>query len=586
MKNFFRTFFACLIALGVFMVLCVLFISVLAMFSEKKVAIKNQSILHLKLDVPIVDKAEDNPLANFDWVNMKPNPNLGLNVILQNIKKASTDDKIKGILIETSMINAGMASVEEIRDALVEFKESGKFIVSYGEIYTHKDYYLASVSDKVFLFPEGLVEFRGLSSKVMFLKGLLEKLDIEPQIIRHGKFKSAIEPLILDQMSEANKEQTMEYVSDLWNHMVEGISASREVSIEELNRIANELKIRSAEDALEHGFVDSLMYKDELINYLKAKTDIKEDKKLNMVSMMKYKEVIDLDLKKKPLDKKVAVIYAQGDINSGKSDPESIGSETLAGQIRKARKDDKIKSIVLRVNSPGGSALASDVIWREMVLAKETKPLVVSMGNVAASGGYYISCPANAIFASENTITGSIGVFGVIPNFQGFFENKLGITFDGVKTNDHSDIQSLVKPLDEHEREIIQEGVEDIYDDFIGKVAEGRSITKAAVDSIGQGRVWSGIDAKRIGLIDEFGGLNASIEKAAELAELEEYQIVEFPEKKEFIVALLEGMTGEDAQNKWAQEKLGTSYKYFKYLEQINKLSGTQARIPYYFEIE
>ncbi len=586
MKKFFSTFFACLLAIGSFFLVCFLVIGAVAAISDKEVLIEKSSILHLKLDVPIFDKVDENPLANFDFMKFKPEPAIGLNTILNNISKAAKDDNIKGILIESTFMQAGMATVEEIRDELIKFKESGKFIVAFGEMFSHKDYYLASVADKVYVYPEGVVQFTGLSSKSMFLKGMLEKLEIEPQIIRHGKFKSAIEPLILEKMSEANREQTIEYISDLWNHMVNGIASSRNLTAEELNIIANELKIQTAQDAVEQGLADSTLYKDELVAILKAKLGSDKDDDLELIGMTKYSKVIDPLTKSDILKDKVAVIYAQGDINSGKGSVEAIGSETLAKHIREARKDDDIKSIVLRVNSPGGSALASDVIWREMNLAKAVKPIVVSMGNVAASGGYYISCPADHIYASENSITGSIGVFGVVPNLKQFFNNKMGITFDGVKTNEYADIQSLVKPLSENERAIIQNGVENIYDDFIGKVAQGRSITKAQVDSIGQGRVWSGIDAKRIGLIDDFGGLNTAIAKAVELAKMDGYQIEEFPKKKDFMESIVAELSGEEVQTKMLKQQLGKGYAYVEYIQKTMQLKGVQARIPYYIEVE
>ncbi len=586
MKQFFKTFFACLVAIGVFSFLCILVLIIIGSVSNKGLSIKDKSILYLKLDVPIVDRGVDNTFANFDFINMSANDQIGLNDLLKNIEKAKNDEKIKGIFIEAGMIQAGMATIEEIRNSLIDFKTSGKFILSYSEIYTQKDYYLCSVSDKIYMFPEGILEFRGLNKSVMFLKGLLEKVGIEAQVIRHGKFKSAVEPFILDKMSEANKEQSMNYVSDLWNHMLKGISASRKISVEDLNLIAENLKVRNAEDAVEQKMVDQLKYKDEIIAELKKLSKIEDKEDLRLVKLSQYKSIEDLKEKKKLLNDKIAVIYTQGDIVSGKGKADNIGSESISKEIRKAREDDKVKAVVLRVNSPGGSALASDVIWREVLLTKQVKPVVVSMGDVAASGGYYISCAANEVFASENTITGSIGVFGVIPNMQGFFQDKLGIQFDGIKTNQYADLGSLYRPLNENERGIIQQGVEEIYDEFIQRVADGRKITKANVDSLGQGRVWSGTDAKDLKLIDQYGGLNKAIARAAELAKMEAYQIEELPLKKSTFEAIMDELSGEGKEDAILEKKLGPAYEYFKIIENISKMEKMQTRLPYYFKID
>ena len=438
MKSFFKYFFATIAAIIFLNVVVIAIIAAIGSAADKEITIKDNSILELKFSTPIVDRAVENPFEDFNPISMESEAKLGLNTILKNINRATTDDKIKGILLNISPVftQTGMGTVEEIRDALQTFKDSSdKFIVSYNEVYDQKMYYLASVADEVYLYPEGIVIFKGLRTTLMFFKNMLEKLEVEMQIIRHGKFKSAVEPFMLEKMSEANRDQITTFVNAFWNHMLKGIAASRNLTEEELNRVAEGCLIRTAQDAVDYKFVDDLLYQDELVVKLKEKLALKEDDKINYVSTKKYaktKEKIDPDKYEK---EKIAVIYAQGGIHSGKGDNESIGSETTAAAIRKAREDDKVKAIVLRVNSGGGSALASDVIWREMVLAKETKKVVVSMGDVAASGGYYIACAADKILANENTVTGSIGVFGVLPNPKGLLNNKLGLTFDGVKTN-------------------------------------------------------------------------------------------------------------------------------------------------------
>jgi protease-4 len=480
-------------------------------------------------------------------------------------------------------LQAGSATTEEIRNGLLDFKKSGKFIYSYSEGYSQKAYYLASVADKIFLNPAGSLDFKGLAGQVMFLKGLLGKLEIEPQVIRHGKFKSAVEPLIMDKMSEANKEQTLSFISSMWNQMLKGISESRKISVEELITIADGLKISDPKDALALKMVDKLAYKDQVIDELMAKTGAKENKDLNLMTLGKYSDAPDNEPKFSK--DKIAVIYAIGSIGGGDGDDQTIGSEKISKTIRKARLDENVKAIVLRVNSPGGSALASDVIWREMALAKIAKPVVVSMGDVAASGGYYIACGASKIIASPNTITGSIGVFGIVPNMQKFFNNKLGITFDEVKTNAYADYISGIRPMTESERKFLTRDIETIYATFIGHVAEGRGMTAAQVDSIGQGRVWSGADAKRIGLIDDFGGLDFAIKTAAKLAKLEKYRITELPEQKDPFTMIMEEL-GNDGSSRILKAELGENYAYLNYIREISEMKGVQARLPFQINVE
>ncbi|MCB9186048.1 MAG: signal peptide peptidase SppA [Flavobacteriales bacterium] len=590
MKQFFKFMFASALGLvvGIFLLIAILAGIGASMGDQKKVEVKDNSVLHIKLNFEIKERGINSPFGNFDPSTFEPKPSVGLNDILKSLENAANDDKIKGIYLDLQSIQAGMATVEEVRNALLEFKESGKWIVAYSEIYSQKAYYLASVADEVWLNPEGMLEWKGLGAQLMFLKGMFEKLEVEPQIIRYGKFKSAIEPLILDKMSEANRMQTMTYMSDLWNQILSGVSEGRSKAVADLDALAQNATIQNADDALENGLVDELLYKDQVLDKLREKLGIEDDeKKINYIGLAKYKDAPKAkpDDEKASKKEKIAVIYAVGSIEGGNGDDETIGSETISSEIRKARKDDKVKAIVLRVNSPGGSALASDVMWREIVLAKQEKPVVVSMGDVAASGGYYISCAADSIFAQPNTITGSIGVFGVLWNAKKMINNKLGIQVDTVKTNRFADLGTPLRPLTDLERDIIQNGVNEIYTDFITKVAEGRKMKVADVDSIGQGRVWSGEDALQIGLVDKLGGIDEAIACAARMAEVENYRVLEYPEQKEPFQQFMEELSGK-GEDVLLKHRLGQYYEYVKDVEELMNMEGVQARLPYQIYID
>tara|TARA_R110001592_G_scaffold178589_3_gene419723 strand:+ start:2591 stop:4378 length:1788 start_codon:yes stop_codon:yes gene_type:complete len=555
---------------------------------DKIEKVEPNSILHVKLNYEIKDRSSNNPFENFDFSSFESHEGPGLNKIIESLEKAKTDDKIKGIYLDLTSIHGGMATLEEIRLALLDFKEAGKWIISYSEIYTQGTYYLASVADKVYLNPAGIVEHRGLSSELMFFKKALEKLDVEMQIIRHGKFKSAVEPYMLEKMSAANREQYELLLNTAWGSMTKAVAASRNISVEKLNELADNMTIQDANIAKTEGLVDEVLFKDELLAELRTKLKIEANDEIKTISLKKYSKSAKTSpfkpKKEKESKNQIAVIYASGEINSGKSKNNIMGSETISEAIREARLDENVKAIVLRVNSPGGSAMASDVMWREVVLAKQAKPVIVSMGNVAASGGYYISCAADKIVADEKTITGSIGVFGVIPNAQGLMNNKLGITFDRVKTNKHSDLMSVFKPLTAEERDIIQIGVEKIYDDFITKVADGRGMTKEEVDAIGQGRVWMGLDAIKIGLIDEIGGLERAIEIAKTTAKLNDYNVVDYPKRKDPLEEIMEELTS-NIEAKILTKTLGNEYKYYKKVQDISHQSGIMARMPFDIEL-
>jgi len=444
MNNFWKMFFASI--LGGFVALILITLTMFGTFgllvsslSPQAPEIKNNSVLQIRLSQEIPDRTSNNPFANFNFMNMESSQVLGLNDILKSLEKAKTDERIKGVFLDVSDIPAGMATIEEIRNALLEFKSTGKFIIAYSDFYTQKSYYLASVADKVYLNPQGMVDWRGLYSQVVFFKGTLEKLGVEVQVFRHGKFKSAVEPFLLDEMSESNKLQTLTYTQSLWDQILTGITATRKISADQLNLYADSLMLHDANAALSLKFVDKLMYRDEILAELKAKSGYTDKNEDFLVSLNTYNKIPVTGKKQKVSDNRVAVIFAEGNIVDGQGSEGEIGGDKLAAEIRKAREDEKIKAVVLRVNSPGGSGLASEIILREMELTKAIKPVVVSMGNLAASGGYYISCKASYIFAQPNTLTGSIGVFGLIPNLGKMLNEKIGLSFDGVGTNAHSD---------------------------------------------------------------------------------------------------------------------------------------------------
>ncbi len=585
MKDFFKFMFASMVGfILTSIILFFLFFSfVMAMVSLTKteeVVVNNKSVLQLKLDYEIPERTPNTPF------NITPFGDLrtisGLNDILKSINNAKNDSRILGIYLDLSVIPSGFATVSEIREALEDFKESGKFIYSYGAVYGQKAYYLATVADKIFVAPEGMIDFHGLSVRTSFIKGLLDKLEIDIQIIRHGKFKSAVEPLMLNKMSEASREQTQAFISSIWNDVTKLISQSRNIKIERLNEIADGLLAQTTEDAYNFGMVDSIIYKDQFLSILANEIDVSTVKVNNLISVNKYKNAKVQSAGKRSRNK-IAVIYASGDIVGGEGD-DGISSERYARTIRNARLDNSIKAIVLRVNSPGGDGLASDIILREVKLAKKVKPVVVSMGDVAASGGYYISCGADYIFAEPTTITGSIGVFGLIPNMQHFFNNKLGVSFDGVKTNDNADYMTITKPLTSYQRNVIQTMVDRFYTTFITHVSEGRGLTTAQVDSIGQGRVWSGTDALSIGLVDEMGSLKTAIEKAKELAALEDYRITELPKQKDPFEQIVQDIMGQTRQS-MIKSELGELYKYYGYMKSVKEMKGIQARMPYFIEI-
>lgn len=587
MKQFFGAFFGSILGILISTIVAVLII-VAVITSGFKEAFKDaddsvykrkgNSVLNLVFDGQIIDREKINPFENIDLGPLGSQKRMGLNMILKNIENAKGDTAIKGLYLNFNGMMAGKSAAQDIRNGILDFKKSGKFVYAYSENYTQSEYYLASAADKVFLNPQGGLEWKGLSMSLMFYKKTLEKLGVDVQIYRHGKFKSAIEPFMLDKMSEANRLQAETFLNSIWTNMITDIAKSRKTSRDVLNKLANELSINFPEDAVSYKLVDELMYEDEVMNLLKKRLGVKEADNINLVTHTMYNK-----FKPKGIylgTNKVAVIYAIGQISSGQGDDDEIGSERIAKAIKDARLDANIKAIVLRVNSPGGSALASDVIWREVNLAKKVKPFVVSMGDVAASGGYYISCAADRIFAEPNTITGSIGVFGMVPNMKKALEDKLGITIDTVNTNAHSDMMTTLRAATPTESVFIQKSVEKVYDIFIGRVAEGRHMTKDEVDSLGQGRVWSGSDALRIKLVDELGGLPDAIAYAVKKAKLKEYKITDLPTQKNPLDELL-GKVESDAETRLIKKHLGENYTYLKHVQNVIKAKGVQVRMPY-----
>lgn len=589
MKQFFKTVFASMIGaflsilLLIFLGVLVLVGSIMSLSKEDKVEVKEHSIIQINLNEPISERGNDYPFNFSSVMNFNVEQSLGLDEILASIKKASTDPNIDGIYLDISGVSAGLSTTEEIRNALLKFKESNKFIYAYSEYYTQKGYYLASVADSIFLNPSGLLELKGVNAQYMFFQHALEKLEITPEIIRVGSFKSAVEPYMSDHMSDSNRLQTNVYLSSLFGHMIKNIASSRKLNNDSTYAIATKLKVRNAEDAVTYKLADALIYKDELLQKFAKNTSQSSINDIRFISLKKYNKSSPADV---TISKnKIAIIYANGEIVSGDGDENSMGSEKISRAIRKARLDADVKSIVLRVNSPGGSALASDVIWREMILAKKDKPVIVSMGDVAASGGYYIACAADTIVAEPTTITGSIGVFGVLFNAQKFFNNKLGITFDQVKIGEYADLGDYTKPLSPAERMIIQNEINRIYNDFTSKVAEGRKMPQENVKRIAEGRVWSGIDAKRIGLVDVLGNIDDAVKIAANKAKLTEYRIVNYPELEDPFEKIIKQLGGNVKAYLMPNE-----YKelapYLKTLESMKNNKGIQARLPLNFQID
>ena len=550
-------------------------------------SLKDKSILVLKLDQSIVERTTKDPFRILRYMKFYSSEEIGLNDILDNIKKAEKDEKIKGIYLNPIDLNCGYASVEEIRNALIDFKKTGKFVYAYGETLSQKAYYLVSVADKIIMNPQGLLEFRGLSARMLFYKEAMNKLGVDMQVIRHGKFKAAMEPFMRSDMSAENKLQTATYMNSIWNQILKGISKSRNISIDKLKELADGVTTFRKTDFLKkEGLIDTMMYKDQLIKELKEKTRIQKDKDLRTISLTRYSDVPPTTDGLGLAKEKVAVVYASGEIGmkAGGTRGENIDYEELSRTIREAREDTSIDAIVLRINSPGGSAYGSEVIWREVKLAAEEKPLIVSMGDYAASGGYYIAAAADTIMADYTTITGSIGIFGTLPNAQKLLRDKIGITEDYVNTNKNSNFLSVTRPMTQFEKDYFQRYIEVGYDTFISRVAEGRNMKKEQVDSIGQGRVWSSENAIENGLIDMYGGIGDAVKLAAKKAGLKRYRIVSLPKIKDPFDQILSELYG-NVSLKILKDKIGSQFKLYEEMNRISNMKGIYARMPFDLEL-
>ncbi len=578
MKSFFKSFFASLLALVVFSFLgFFIIVGIAAAFSsDEKTTIKENSVLVIDASETFPEKSKNDPFS--ELLSKKNGKIPSLSELIGLIHNAKKDSTIKGIFIKCAQNPNGYAATEEIRKAIIDFKKSKKFVIAYGETITQKGYMMGNVADQIFTHPQGGLEWNGFSYETLFLKGLLDKLEIQPQVFYAGKFKSATEPFRYTQMSEANKLQTSVWLNSIYNSFLQGTADQRGLQVETLKAIANEGKVQRANDAVQFKLVDGLLYDDQLKKIISKKVNHSEKGDISFVSINEYASAVAL---RGSGSGKIAVVYADGDVVMGKNEKESIASDDYRILLQKIRNDKSIDAVVIRVNSPGGSSLASDIIWREIDLLKKEKPVVVSMGDLAASGGYYIACGADSIFANANTITGSIGVFSIIPNVTNFMKNKLGITFDRVKTGSYADAPSATRQLTTMEQNFLQSGVDSVYHTFKSRVAAGRKKNIDYIDSIAQGRVWTGSDAIKVGLVDKIGTLEDAIQSAARMAHVKGYSLKSFPESKSFIDDFIEGYKNE-VKVKSIQQEIGLEqWQMLQQMKSIKQMMGhTQTRLP------
>ncbi|MEP5338678.1 MAG: signal peptide peptidase SppA [Algibacter sp.] len=586
--NFFKRVLSTVTGIIVFFALGFVALFILGLIlggsSEDVIKVKPNSVLDLKLDFPINDYAGKTEFAEYPFLN--ENKKNGLFNIIDAINYAATDDNIKGISIDNNFISAGVSQTKALRDALLKFKESGKFINAYADIYTQKDYYLSSIADAIYINPVGAMEFKGLSSERLYFKDFQEKSGLKMEVVRFGKYKSAVEPYLENEMSDNNREQIAAYLTSIWDEIKSEISESRDISVVRLNTIADSLLARNSKLAKSSKLVDRIAYHDEYVNDLKSLAGIEADKELERISIADYAIYAAPKVRKGSYKNKIAVIYAEGEIIYGEGEIGRVGQGSINKSLKKAREDDKVKAIVLRINSPGGSALASELIWREIELTKKVKPVIVSMGNLAASGGYYIACNADRIFAEPTTITGSIGVFGVLPNGKELAD-RWGINAEQVVTNKNAVSYSFFEPLNDEQRAFIREGVIDIYEVFTSRVAEGRGMKQDDVKAIAQGRVWTGTAALDNGLIDELGGLDLALKYAAEIAEIDAYKIKEFPVLEKDLGKMLEKFGLVKTKESILKEELGEeNYKILKEVKTMSQRKGIQLLFPFNMEIK
>lgn len=586
MKDFIKYTFASLLGVVlagiVFTILGIITMTGMIASSDTETTVNENSVFFLDLNGTLSERVEDNPFQAFMDEEFQA---YGLDDILASIKKAKEHENIKGIYLQTASLETSFASLEEIRHALADFKESGKFIVAYADQYTQSMYYLASIADKVIVNPQGSISWHGLASQTVFFKDLLKKVGVDMQIFKVGTYKSAVEPFIATEMSEANREQITAFLNSIWEQLLTDISASRNISKETLNQYADQLtELHQAEEYVNMGLADTLMYKDGVLSYLKELSGREADESLRTLSLEEMTNV----RRNVPKDKSgniIAVYYAFGGIDDSTSPEEGINSQKVIKDLRKIREDETIQALVLRVNSPGGSAYGSEQIWHEIELMKAEKPVIVSMGDYAASGGYYISCNADCIVADPTTLTGSIGIFGMIPNMEELLTDKLGLHFDVVKTNKFADMGDISRPFNPDERAAMQSYINNGYKLFVKRCADGRGMTTEAIEKIAEGRVWTGSAAKELGLVDELGGLDKAIEIAAEKAGVEAYSIINYPEKEGAFSALL-NQGKDDYINGQMAESLGEYYNYFKVIKNLKEADRIQARLPFEIQIK
>lgn len=586
MKDFIKFTFASVLGVVlagiIFTILGIVTMVGMVASSDTETVVKENSVFVLDLEGTLSERVQDNP---FQTLMGEENQAYGLDDILASIQKAKDNENIKGIYLQTAFLETSFASLEEIRHALLNFKESGKFIVAYADQYTQDMYYLASVADKIIVNPQGTISWHGLASQPIFYKDLLKKVGIEMQIFKVGTYKSAVEPFIATEMSDANREQVTAFMASIWGRLLEDVSASRNIPVETLNKLADEIMdLQPAETYIANGLADTLLYKDGVLDYLKEISGREADESLRTLSLAEMKNV----KRNTPLDKSgniIAVYYAFGGIDDSTSPEEGINSEKVIKDLRKLREDETVKAVVLRVNSPGGSAYGSEQIWREVVLLKEKKPVIVSMGDYAASGGYYISCAADYIVADPTTLTGSIGIFGMFPNMEELLTDKLGLHFDMVKTNKFADMGTLARPFNADERAAMQNYINNGYKLFVKRCADGRGMSVEAIEKIAEGRVWTGATAKELGLVDELGGLDKAIEIAAQKAEVEAYSLLTYPSKESFFSSLM-----NEGKNNYIEgqlmETLGESYSSIKFIQSVKDMDRIQARMPFDLRIQ
>ncbi|GAQ48873.1 signal peptide peptidase SppA [Flavobacterium psychrophilum] len=563
----------------------ILFIAAIFGGGSATTFVEDNSVLELNLEEVTNDYGGKFNFAEIGYYEAKHD---GLTDILKAIDAAKTDDKIKGISILNNTLALGVAQTKALRDELEIFKKSGKFIMAYGNVYSQKDYYLNSVANTVYLNPVGELDFKGLSTEVMYYKDFQDKTGLKMEVIRHGKYKSAVEPFLLNEMSPENRDQITTFLTSIWNSMVNDISKSRKISIAQLNTIATGLLARTPELALKNKLIDKIAYEDVYHDDIRKALKVAANEDYKTVNIIDYAQDIATSTSDSNTKDKIAVIYAQGEIGSGEGDINTVGEGSMRRSLQEARKDDNIKAIVLRVNSPGGSALTSDLIWREIEITKKVKPVIVSMGNLAASGGYYIACNANKIFAEASTITGSIGVFGTLPNLSAVTK-KYGINTELVETHENASGYSLFKPLEDNFRQITQEGVEHIYNVFVTRVAKGRKMTFAQVDAIAQGRVWAGSDALRLGLVDKIGGLDDALAYASNLVKLKEYSTVDYPKYEKDFKELFSGsgLPFMKSRENLIKEEIGIeNYKIIEQIRKMNAQKGVQAIMPFEINVK